>query len=275
MLVTLTAPVGFGKTNAKTDVMNVQLLLNKFIVPGRLALPVLVVDGDCGKKTRAAIKAFQGFFLGWKDPDGGVSPGKPTLAALNGSINQPQLGDPSETTRQTVIKTLKSVVIKPFVMDGKPMSSADLHQVADAVSLRQIEVVYAPGLNDNAEYHHNTNAMYLGFQTAASAFLKSVVVHEATHAVLDQRGRPQTVLQAEALAFIAQCVYYRQLRGSHIHEVSYGPSATVLMLAGNIAIDVFAGKGVTYSALKALYEAIPKVPTYAQPYSIYNYNGLA
>ena len=42
--------------------------------------------------------------------------------------------------------------------------------------------MYATGLNDNAEYHHNTNAMYLGFQTAASAFLKSVVVHEATHA---------------------------------------------------------------------------------------------
>jgi hypothetical protein len=83
-----------------------------------------------------------------------------------------------------VIKTLKNAAIKPFVRDAEALSSADLHQVTDVVSLRKIE-------------------------------------------------------------------------------------------AGNLAFDVFAGKGVTYSALKALYGAIPKVPTYARPCSIYNYNGLA
>jgi len=274
-MVTLTASVGHNKTNAKTDVMNVQLLLNKFIIPGRIALAPLAADGKCGKKTVAAIKMFQAVYFGWNHPDGVVAPNQQTLAALNGDINQPQMGDPSEKTRQAVMDTLKSMSFTSFVMDGLPLSAADFTKVAESVGKRHIDVVYDPTQGDNAEYRHNGNTMLIGFQAASSTFRKSVIVHEAAHAVLDQRAKPQLVLVAEALAFVAQCVYYRMLRNDHVREVSYAPTANVLTLAGNIAIDVLAHKAITKPALDALYAAIPKVPTYANPLAMYVYNGMA
>jgi len=54
--------VGKKGDNNKEDIVLVQLLLNKFIIAGRLALPALVTDGICGKKTIAATKTFQAVF---------------------------------------------------------------------------------------------------------------------------------------------------------------------------------------------------------------------
>ena len=68
--------VGKGGTNKEKDVTRVQELLN---TKNNAAL---TVDGDCGKKTIAAIEAFQQKTFGWKD--GLISVGGKTWMALSG-----------------------------------------------------------------------------------------------------------------------------------------------------------------------------------------------
>ncbi len=68
--------VGKGGANKEKDVTRVQELLN---TKNNAAL---TVDGDCGKKTIAAIEAFQQKTFGWKD--GLISAGGKTWTALNG-----------------------------------------------------------------------------------------------------------------------------------------------------------------------------------------------
>lgn len=76
-------PVGRGGRNLEADVITVQNLLNRHreaLAP----LPILDVDGDCGKKTITAIKRFQGQVVGMNNPDGRVDPGGRTLGRLSG-----------------------------------------------------------------------------------------------------------------------------------------------------------------------------------------------
>jgi len=68
----ITEPVGVGGINRKGDVKQVQSRLNRFAE--RLEIEPLVVDGDCGPKTRSAIIAFQQDVVGMHLPDGRVDP---------------------------------------------------------------------------------------------------------------------------------------------------------------------------------------------------------
>jgi peptidoglycan hydrolase-like protein with peptidoglycan-binding domain len=69
------ASVGSGGKNSQEDVQAVQVALNKRAKAG------LKVDGQCGPKTIAAIKAFQKS-LGQPTPDGRIDPGRGTALAL-------------------------------------------------------------------------------------------------------------------------------------------------------------------------------------------------
>jgi hypothetical protein len=75
--------VGKNGKNAIDDVLKIQELLNKHKSAGGYA--ALKLDMDCGKKTIAAITAFQSKVVGLGRPDSRVDPGGRTLAALNQS----------------------------------------------------------------------------------------------------------------------------------------------------------------------------------------------
>lgn len=77
------AAVGNGGKNRKADVKVVQRRLNKYAE--RLEMLPLVVDGDCGPKTRDAIVAFQQGVMGMDVGDGRVDPRGPTWKRLNGA----------------------------------------------------------------------------------------------------------------------------------------------------------------------------------------------
>jgi hypothetical protein len=87
----LTTSVGQGETNTNAaDNVWVQLMLNKFIVPGALGnLKPLAPDGIVGSRTIAAIKKFQANVVGFERPDGRVDPGGKTEVALNGPLKWP------------------------------------------------------------------------------------------------------------------------------------------------------------------------------------------
>src|SRR5262245_44711138 len=83
----ISKPVGKGGKNNSEDVKIVQAALNTKAGAG------LAVDGDCRKKTIAAIKAFQKS-LGMSKPDGRVDPGESTAKALASPAPAQTPGDP-------------------------------------------------------------------------------------------------------------------------------------------------------------------------------------
>lgn len=90
----LSAAVGDGCPNKLEDVKAVQTLLNKFGYG-------LTVDGDCGKKSIAAIKDFQTKKVGLATPDGKIDLGGKTWKALQGGGSTPNTNAPSDTPATT------------------------------------------------------------------------------------------------------------------------------------------------------------------------------
>ena len=85
--VNITASVGKNGQNKMQDTMPMQILLNKFIMPGCLKpTPILLTDGIVGNKTISAIRDFQHRICGFSNPDGRIDPGGETLHALNGPL---------------------------------------------------------------------------------------------------------------------------------------------------------------------------------------------
>ncbi len=129
---TLTASVGQGGSNQKADVMLIQELLNKNGA-------TLKVDGDCGAKSIAAIKAFQQSKLGAANSSGLIEPGSQSWKALNGEIStnpDTNTETPTDTTQNTNPQSTEveealspNSAIKQSVGDGGKNESADVLRV--------------------------------------------------------------------------------------------------------------------------------------------------
>jgi hypothetical protein len=78
--VNISKPVGRGGRNLPEDVRKIQELLNQHMP---IPLRPLVVDGDCGPTTVAAIEGFQRRVLKMSRPDGKVEPQGVTMSALS------------------------------------------------------------------------------------------------------------------------------------------------------------------------------------------------
>lgn len=77
--------VGNNGANREADVREVQILLNATPTGEGGPDPVLDIDGWCGPKTIAAIRAYQQKQFGWQD--GRVDPGKNTIGRLNATAS--------------------------------------------------------------------------------------------------------------------------------------------------------------------------------------------
>lgn len=210
--------VGKNGTNIPDDVRTVRTLLNKFLVPGSLGGPPLQMEGKVGKPTINAIKAFQAVYLGHNNPDGRVDPGGKTLTALDGPITQPRLGDPHDKIATSVYYTLGLSPMDRmlFVFDGISFTPKLFRDVGEAIRSRRLNAYYDPSMGPNAQYFHKGGYMLLGFAKAATATQKSVIVHEAAHAVCDLRAVPMPGYQAEAIGHLAQAIYYYHATGDAI-----------------------------------------------------------
>ena len=76
----ISASVGLGGVNWKTDVRKVQRLLNRFRPHGEM---LLKADGLAGHRTSVAIQHFQHVRVASIHPDGRVDAAGPTLKALS------------------------------------------------------------------------------------------------------------------------------------------------------------------------------------------------
>ena len=273
--------VGLNGRNQHDDVVYVQRLLNRFIGPTGMAIEKLVDDGICGSLTRGAIKLFQEVYCGFKYPDQRVDPGKTTQQKLLGPIDQPRLGDPHEPSLQSVIQVLRSTQLSlvSFELNGTNIHFHDYFEASKFFSDRKILVYHQPGKGNSAEYFHKNSPplrgyMLIGFREASNALQRSVVVHEATHALLDLRGNHMTVADSEALGYMAQSMYYYGVTGQDFVASEVGPSAAALTQAVNIArrIRSTGSTRITASEESSLMEQIKALPT-VRPSTYFDYDG--
>ena len=136
-IIDVTSGVGAGRQNSRPDVLLVQFALNKIMAApggrgqlpdvskpsvagpiGPVAQPLqpLVVDGIFGKKTLAAIKAYQGASISNTSTlqgDGGIDPVHTVLANAGSDPIGGQLNAFSKVTRFTIAK-LNADILKLY-----------------------------------------------------------------------------------------------------------------------------------------------------------------
>ncbi len=81
--VKIALSVGQAGTNLPADVRTIQDALNRVSDDQGGAAPDLIVDGNCGPKTKKAIQVFQLKHFGWNGADGLVEPNRQTLTRIN------------------------------------------------------------------------------------------------------------------------------------------------------------------------------------------------
>lgn len=70
-------------------------------------------------------------------------------------------------------------------------------------------VKYYPNLSCSGYYEPGPNNLWFKFPSSAGNLIKeSVIIHEATHAILDMNSADVIIGDAEAIAYVAQCQYY-------------------------------------------------------------------
>jgi hypothetical protein len=138
--IAITSAVGRGTPprcrNLPEDVRTIQAALNRFTPLEGGPAPLLVVDGICGPKTRAAIDHFQKKWAlkpkNWKVPDGIVDPVGPTIDRLRlGSGRVPDLPAEFKARIPRVIGVITAVraaltLAKTFLSRGDTQSSGPL-----------------------------------------------------------------------------------------------------------------------------------------------------
>ena len=170
------------------------------------------------------------------------------------------------------IKAFQAIFLGHNAPDGKvEPSKATLDALNGPITQPQ------KGDPHNLVVHSNADGtggyMVLGFPKAFTATQRSIVVHEATHAVCDGWAKYMGNIQSEALAHLAQAVYYYNVTGHHF-SFGYAPTADVLTTAVNVALRMKLDGNRTVSAAERseLYPRVMKLPS-VPPGKVLAYDG--
>jgi hypothetical protein len=96
--ITIADKVGINCRNLKPDVTKIQDALNRVPADQGRALPPLVVNGVCDKRTTDAIQKFQLKQFGWPGADGKIFPGGETITRINQLLPDPVISAPPKQT---------------------------------------------------------------------------------------------------------------------------------------------------------------------------------
>ncbi len=120
-------------------------------------------------------------------------------------------GPHQKEARQAVITVLRepSVANLHFQAGTMELRRGDLTLVADAIEHGKIRLLHRPSLGHMAVYDPSRNRMAIPFDRLPPVGSRALIVHEAVHAVMDIRKVPQTMVEAESAAYIAQALYLK------------------------------------------------------------------
>jgi hypothetical protein len=154
------------------------------------------------------------------------------------------------------------------------LRAGDIHGVATAISSGKITVIHRPCMGWMAQYRGGPgyNQLVIPFASAPPIGMKALMVHEAVHAAMDVTRIPETMQQAEALAYITQALYSRRNGGNlgasvpqpafAIAPRNFVAWSGIFKLAASIAEDIDKGRPVSDVDLVGLALSITIAPTY-------------
>ena len=108
-----------------------------------------------------------------------------------------------------------------------------------------------------ALYYKATNTMEVGLDAVNSRMWKGYVIHEAVHAWIDKSKLRPLRVENEAIAYIAQAVYYRRVGMSRSRF-----SSDIYLTARDIGNTIIRGQTPPDSLLTKLKNVILASPTY-------------
>ncbi len=121
-------------------------------------------------------------------------------------------------------------------------------------------VTTSPAFTNGAAalYHPDTNTMEVGPDPVGSRVWKGLVVHEAVHAWIDKSSLQPTAVHNEAVAYIAQAIFYRRVGLSR----SRTPNP-IYLAARDIGNVILQGGTPAAAALQSLTTEIMASSTYS------------
>ena len=126
-------------------------------------------------------------------------------------------------------------------------------------------------------YDEKYDWLRLPFTTAITFAEKALVIHEATHALLDYHRQPLRKSISEAAAYIAQAMYLKLKNAWHELQFTNRPSDFILASAYQIALRILTTPGaynVTSEELQKLIEDIRQTPIYQSGSPETHYDGI-
>ena len=108
-----------------------------------------------------------------------------------------------------------------------------------------------------ALYYKATNTMEVGLDAVNSRMWKGYVIHEAVHAWIDKSKLRPLRVENEAIAYIAQAVYYRRVGMGRSRF-----SSDIYLTARDIGNAIISGQTPPAALLTKLKNAILASPTY-------------
>jgi hypothetical protein len=100
--------------------------------------------------------------------------------------------------------------IRPIQIGANRITMSQYELLGNSIKRKnKPDIKYYPQMSSSGVYEPGPNTLWFKFPSTAGDLVKeSVIVHEATHAILDMNSADIMIGDAEAIAYVAQCQYY-------------------------------------------------------------------
>ena len=140
-----------------------------------------------------------------------------------------------------ILTSGETAKMKPFSVGGNMIQPVHYQTLAiRMLFFDSVTVHYHSKYQDRAKYFPSEDKMFIGFQSIIPMEGKSLIIHEATHAVCDMMSMSMTRADSESLGYIAQCLHYRTNFGNY--PLSIEGMEEVFAAAWKIACAVHDGQ---------------------------------
>ena len=181
-----------------------------------------------------------------------------------------------DSLRSSVVQTLRSGAassMKPFRFGTCKIQYSEFSKLSTF-----IEYFGNPSIvkGKSAAYKPGKNELVFGFKKAVTIPNKALVIHEATHAVMDMMKIKMKIKYAEMFAYITQCQFAMTASPGSDRLWSDNPQQdNVFSLAWNLARKIQKTYTIDDEEYENLADSVLKVPKYADDCGVdAKYNGL-